>query len=146
VALVHAIGRAAGPGYTSAFIRRHIFPGGYIPALSEVLPSVERSGLWLTDCEILRLHYAETLKLWRQRFRANWARAAALYDERFCRMWDFYLAGSEVFFRAQDGMNFQLQLARDRHVVPLVRDYMVDEERAQPRHAAAALAHRRAAE
>lgn len=130
VALVHSIGRASGPGHTSPWIRKHIFPGGYIPAMSEVLPWVERSGLWVTDVEILRLHYAETIRLWRQRFKANWAAAAAFYDERFCRMWDFYLVGSEAFFRAQDGMNFQIQLAKERHAVPLTRDYIVDHERA----------------
>jgi cyclopropane-fatty-acyl-phospholipid synthase len=129
VALVHSIGRMAGPSYTNAWIRRYIFPGGYIPALSEVLPAIERSGLWATDIEILRLHYAHTLRQWRERFVANWDRAAALYDERFCRMWEYYLAASEVFFRVQDGMNFQIQLAPERDVLPLTRDYMVDAER-----------------
>ncbi|HEX6010699.1 MAG TPA: cyclopropane-fatty-acyl-phospholipid synthase family protein [Geminicoccaceae bacterium] len=137
VALVHSIGRMGGPSYTNAWIRKHIFPGGYIPALSEVLPPIERSGLWVTDVEVLRLHYAHTLRLWRERFLANRERAAALYDERFCRMWEFYLAASEAFFRVQDGMNFQIQLAPDRHAVPLTRDYMVDHERrhADPRPA-----------
>jgi cyclopropane-fatty-acyl-phospholipid synthase len=132
VALVHSIGRMGGPSYTNAWIRKYIFPGGYIPALSEVLPPIERSGLWVTDVEILRLHYAHTLRLWRERFLANRERAAALYDERFCRMWEFYLAASEAFFRVQDGMNFQIQLAPERDAVPLARDYMVDHER---RHA-----------
>lgn len=135
VAVIHSIGRQAGPGFTSPWIQKHIFPGGYIPALSEVLPSIERAGFWVTDIEVLRLHYAETLRLWREKFRANWEEAKALYDERFCRMWDFYLAGSEGFFRAQDGMNFQIQLTKDRGVVPLTRDYMVDEER-QPQRPA----------
>ena len=129
VALLHSIGRMAGPSYTNAWIRKYIFPGGYIPALSEVLPAVERSGLWATDIEILRLHYAHTLRQWRQRFLANRDRAAALYDERFCRMWEYYLAASEVFFRVQDGMNFQIQLAPDRHTLPLARDYMTEEDR-----------------
>jgi cyclopropane-fatty-acyl-phospholipid synthase len=129
VALVHSIGRMAGPGLTSPWIRKYIFPGGYIPALSEVLPAVEKSGFWITDIEILRMHYAETLRLWRARFRTNWSEVKALYGERFCRMWDFYLAGSEGFFRVQDGMNFQIQLARDRAVVPLVRDYITDHDR-----------------
>jgi cyclopropane-fatty-acyl-phospholipid synthase len=131
VALVHSIGRSAGPGYTSPYIRKYIFPGGYIPALSEIIPVIERTKLWITDIEILRLHYAETLRLWRLRFYEHWEEAKALYDERFCRMWEFYLAGSEVFFRAQDGMNFQIQLALERDVVPMTRDYMVDHERAQ---------------
>ena len=129
VALVHSIGRMAGPSYTNAWIRKYIFPGGYIPALSEVLPAIERSGLWVTDVEILRLHYAHTLRQWRERFVANWDRAAALYDERFCRMWEYYLAASEVFFRVQDGMNFQIQLAPERQALPLTRDYLVDAER-----------------
>ena len=140
VALLHSIGRMGGPSYTNAWIRKYIFPGGYIPALSEVLPAVERSGLWATDIEILRLHYAHTLRQWRERFVANWDRAAAIYDERFCRMWEYYLAASEVFFRVKDGMNFQIQLAPDRHTLPLARDYMIKEERmsAQPARQAAA--------
>ena len=129
VALVHSIGRVQGPGSTNAWIKKYIFPGGYIPALSQVLPSIERSGLWVTDIEILRLHYAHTLRQWRERFAANWDRAAALYDERFCRMWEYYLATSEVSFRYLDNMNFQIQLAPDRNTLPLARDYMLDEER-----------------
>jgi cyclopropane-fatty-acyl-phospholipid synthase len=130
VMLLHAIGRMEGPSWTSAFIRKYIFPGGYIPALSEVLPAIERAGLWVTDIEILRLHYAETLKHWRQRFMARRDEAKALYDERFCRMWEIYLISSELFFRRQRGMVFQIQIAKDRHAVPLTRDYMVDTERA----------------
>jgi cyclopropane-fatty-acyl-phospholipid synthase len=137
VAVIHSIGRATGPAATASFIRKYIFPGGYIPALSEVLPAVERAGLWITDVEILRLHYADTLRHWRERFLGHWAEAAALYDERFCRMWEFYLAGSEAFFRVMDGMVFQLQIAKDRHVVPMTRDYIAAEEarhaRAEPR-------------
>jgi cyclopropane-fatty-acyl-phospholipid synthase len=129
VMVLHSIGRMSGPGHTSPFIRKHIFPGGYIPALSEVIPVIERQGFWITDVEILRLHYAETLRHWRQRFMANRDKAKALYDERFCRMWEFYLVGSELFFRRQDGMIFQIQLAKDRHAVPLTRDYITDWER-----------------
>ncbi len=124
VALVHAIGRAHGPGATNPWIQRYIFPGGYSPALSEVLPAVERAGLYVTDVEILRLHYAQTLRLWRERFAANRAKIAALYDERFCRMWEFYLAGSEATFRHSGYMVFQLQLARQVDAVPLTRDYI----------------------
>ncbi|MEK0081992.1 class I SAM-dependent methyltransferase [Benzoatithermus flavus] len=124
VAVLHAIGRAHGPWYTHPFIRKYIFPGGHLPALSEVLPAIERAGLWVTDVEILRLHYAETLRAWRQRFLASRDKAKALYDERFCRMWEFYLAACEVFFREQDGMVFQIQLARSRDAVPLTRDYI----------------------
>ncbi|MFL5336530.1 MAG: class I SAM-dependent methyltransferase, partial [Geminicoccaceae bacterium] len=135
VALVHSIGRVQGPGSTNPWIKKYIFPGGYIPALSEVLPSIERSGLWVTDIEVLRLHYAHTLRQWRERFVANWDKAAALYDERFCRMWEYYLATSEVSFRYLDNMNFQIQLAPERATLPLARDYMLDEERspAMPR-------------
>jgi cyclopropane-fatty-acyl-phospholipid synthase len=129
VVLVHSMGHMAGPGYPNPWIRKYIFPGGYIPALSEVLPALERSGLWLTDCEILRLHYAETLRCWREKFERNRARIRAIYDERFCRMWEFYLIASELSFRVADLMIFHLQIAKDRKAVPLLRDYMVDRER-----------------
>jgi cyclopropane-fatty-acyl-phospholipid synthase len=129
VAVLHSIGRADGPGATNPWIRKYIFPGGYAPALSEVLPVVERLGLWVTDIEILRLHYAETLRLWRRRFLANRARIADLYDERFCRMWEFYLVGSELTFRRMGHMVFQLQLAKRQDAVPLTRDYVTDWER-----------------
>jgi cyclopropane-fatty-acyl-phospholipid synthase len=124
VMLLHSIGRFGAPSITNPWIAKYIFPGGYIPALSEVLKAVERSGLLVADIEILRLHYAETLKAWRERFHARWKEAAEIYDERFCRMWDFYLAGSEAAFRNGDMMNFQLQLVRDRNVLPIERDYM----------------------
>jgi cyclopropane-fatty-acyl-phospholipid synthase len=130
VALLHTIGRADGPSATNPWIAKYIFPGGYTPALSEVMRSVERSGLFVTDVEVLRLHYAETLKEWRNRFRKNWARAAALYDERFCRMWEFYLASSEMTFRYGNQVVFQIQLAKRVDVVPVTRDYMFDSERA----------------
>ena len=129
IALVHAIGRADPPGSTDPWLRKYIFPGGYCPALSEVLAVVERSGLWVTDIEILRLHYAETLRHWLERFQANRDRAQAIYDERFCRMWEFYLAVCEAAFRDGPMMVFQLQLARRRDAVPLTRDYITDRER-----------------
>ena len=124
VAVVHAIGRMEGPGTTNAWLRKYIFPGGYCPALSEVLSAVEHSGLWVTDLEILRLHYADTLKEWGLRFAANRERARQLYDERFCRMWEFYLASCEMAFRAGRMMVFQIQLARRQDAVPLTRDYI----------------------
>jgi cyclopropane-fatty-acyl-phospholipid synthase len=124
VMLLHSIGRSGPPAATNAFIRKHIFPGGYIPALSEVLPAIEKAGLVVTDVEILRLHYAETLKNWRERFLANRDKAKAIYDERFCRMWEFYLAGSEAAFRWQDLIVFQIQLAQRNDAVPLTRDYI----------------------
>jgi len=130
VMLLHSIGRADGPGQTNAWIRKYIFPGGYAPSLSEVLPVVEQTGFWATDIEILRMHYALTLNRWQDRFAANRAEIAKLYDERFCRMWEFYLAGSEMHFRYLMGMVFQLQLAKSIDAVPITRDYMFDWERA----------------
>jgi cyclopropane-fatty-acyl-phospholipid synthase len=124
VMVLHSIGRFGPPVATSAFIRKHIFPGGYIPALSEVLPAIEKSGLMTGDVEILRLHYAETLKAWRERFMANRERAKEIYDERFCRMWEFYLAGSEAAFRWQDLMVFQIQLTKRNNTLPPTRGYM----------------------
>jgi len=130
IAMLHAIGRGDGPGVTNPWIRKYIFPGGYSPALSEVLPAVEKSGLWVTDIEILRLHYAETLRAWQQRFQANREEIRKLYDERFCRMWEFYLAGAEVTFRRHEYMVWQMQLSRTIDTVPLTRDYVTDWERA----------------
>jgi cyclopropane-fatty-acyl-phospholipid synthase len=129
VALLHSIGRHDGPGSTNPWIRKYIFPGGYSPAVSEVVPVVERTGLWITDVEVLRLHYADTARAWRLRFNANREHIRALYDERFCRMWEFYLALAEVAFRYQGHMNFQMQLARRVDAVPLTRDYITDWER-----------------
>ncbi|MFC4167197.1 SAM-dependent methyltransferase [Teichococcus aestuarii] len=139
VALVHAIGRSDGPGSTNPWISKYIFPGGYSPALSEVLPAAERSGLWVTDIEILRLHYAQTLAHWRRRFAANRDAIQSLYDERFCRMFEFYLVGSELAFRRMGHMNWQLQLTRDIGTLPLTRDYMAQAEaEARARHPAEA--------
>jgi cyclopropane-fatty-acyl-phospholipid synthase len=131
VALLHAIGRSDGPGATNRWIGKYIFPGGYSPALSEVLPAIERTGLWVTDIEILRLHYAETLARWRRRFLANRDTIASLTDERFCRMWEFYLAGSELAFRREGHMVFQIQIAREQTAVPLTRDYISAAEQTQ---------------
>jgi cyclopropane-fatty-acyl-phospholipid synthase len=130
VAVIHSIGRRDPPSTTEAFIRKYIFPGGYIPALSETTAAVEQSGFWITDIEILRLHYAETLRHWRERFATERANIAQLYDERFCRMWEYYLAVSEFSFRAGRHMNFQLQLTRRVDALPMTRDYMPDAERA----------------
>jgi len=132
VCVLHSIGRMAGPSTTCAWLRKHIFPGGYSPALSEVLPVVEDSGLWITDVEVLRLHYAETLRAWSRRFQTNRGRIAGMLDERFCRMWEFYLAISEAAFRYGDHFVFQLQLAKQRDAVPLTRDYIAEWERAHP--------------
>jgi cyclopropane-fatty-acyl-phospholipid synthase len=129
VMLLHAIGRSEGPGITNPWVAKYIFPGGYIPALSEVLPAIERSGLLVDDIEILRLHYAETLKAWRERFLARREEAARLYDERFVRMWEFYLAASEMSFRKQGMMVFHIQISKRQGVVPITRDYIAAEER-----------------
>ena len=128
VMLLHSIGRMDGPGVANPWIEKYIFPGGYTPALSEVLPAIERAGLMVTDIEILRLHYAETLKVWREHFQARRENAKALYDERFCRMWEFYLAASEVAFRYCGLMVFQIQIATTQQAVPLTRDYIAVRE------------------
>ncbi len=128
VALLHTIGRAGEPGATNPFIAKYIFPGGYIPSLSEIMPAIEKARLVVTDIEILRLHYAETLRAWRERFRANWDKAVSIMGERFCRMWEFYLAGSEAAFRFEDMVVFQIQLARSKTALPQTRAYMAREE------------------
>jgi cyclopropane-fatty-acyl-phospholipid synthase len=128
VMLMHTIGRVDVPTATNPFIDKYIFPGGYIPSMSEVMTSIERSGLTITDVEVLRLHYAETLKAWRERFMARREEAKKLYDEKFCRIWEFYLASSESAFRWQGLVVFQFQLAHDQQAVPLTRDYIQDAE------------------
>jgi len=128
VMLLHSIGRSEGPNVTNPWIAKYIFPGGYIPALSEVLPAIERAGLLITDIEILRLHYAETLRAWRERFLAHREEAERIYDQRFVRMWEFYLAASEMAFREQALMVMQIQLAKRQDVVPITRDYISREE------------------
>ncbi len=129
VMLLHTIGRTDGPGATNAWIQKYIFPGGYAPALSEIVPVIERTGLIVTDIEVLRMHYAETLREWRRRFQKNRAEIAKLYDERFCRMWEFYLAGSEMVFRHDGEVVYQIQIAKRIGTLPVTRDYMVDHER-----------------
>ena len=129
VAVIHSIGRHEGPSFTQPWIAKYIFPGGYIPAMSEVLTCVERAGLMVTDIEVLRLHYADTLRAWRKRFNRQRATIAKMYDERFCRMWELYLCLSEVAFRYRGHMVFQLQLAKKVDAVPLTRDYIGEAER-----------------
>ncbi|MEO6947613.1 MAG: cyclopropane-fatty-acyl-phospholipid synthase family protein [Nitrobacter sp.] len=128
VMLLHSIGRSEGPGITNPWIAKYIFPGGYVPALSEVLPAIERAGLLVCDIEILRLHYAETLKAWRERFMARREEAVQLYDEHFARMWEFYLASSEMAFRKQNTMNFQIQITKRQDIVPMTRNYISQAE------------------
>jgi cyclopropane-fatty-acyl-phospholipid synthase len=137
VALVHTIGRMGPPGVTSPWIGKYIFPGGYIPALSEMTAAIERQPLYMTDVEIWRLHYAETLRHWHDRFVANEDRARALYDDRFCRMWRYYLVAAEMTFRHNWQCVFQVQLAHRQEAVPLTRDYL---------YPAPGEAHRQAAE
>jgi cyclopropane-fatty-acyl-phospholipid synthase len=136
VALVHTIGRAPGPAATNPWLTRYIFPGGYLPALSEMAPAIEQSGLFVTDLEVLRLHYAQTLKAWRARFLAHREEAKAIYDERFCRMWELYLAGCEASFRYEGLVVFQIQLARRQDALPLTRDYIARAEAALRRREA----------
>ncbi len=128
VALLHSIGRKGGKGATGAWVRKYIFPGGYSPALSETLEAVEKSGLWVNDIEILRLHYAETLLAWETNFQANREKIAEMLDERFCRMWEFYLIMSEFTFRHGKHMVFQMQLTKDVNTLPITRDYMFTRE------------------
>jgi cyclopropane-fatty-acyl-phospholipid synthase len=124
VALIHTIGRATPPGSTSPWILKYIFPGGYVPALSEVTPAFENAGLYPTDIEVWRLHYAETLRHWQDRFAANLDEVRALYDDRFCRMWRFYLVASEMTFREGRQCVYQFQLAHRQEAVPLTRAYL----------------------
>ena len=129
VFLLHSIGRMEPPGVTNPWLRKYIFPGGYTPSLSETLAAIEKAGLWVTDVEILRLHYADTLHLWYERFMAQREKALDLYDERFCRMWEFYLIGCEIAFRRMGQMVFQIQIAKRQDAVPLTRDYIANWER-----------------
>ncbi len=128
VALLHFIGRKSSPGITNPWIAKYIFPGGYIPALSEVLPAIERARLIVSDVEVLQLHYAETLRAWRERFLAHREEAVRLYDQRFVRMWEFYLAASEEAFRDGDMVVFQIQMSKRKGVTPPTRDYIAREE------------------
>ncbi len=129
-AFVHAIGRMTPPGTTGPFYRKYIFPGGYVPALSEVFDVTERHGIWVADLEVLRLHYAYTIRHWRERFAARRADAVALMGERFCRMWEFYLSAAELGFVHGSNMVFQLLLSKQRDAVPITRDFICDDERA----------------
>lgn len=130
VMLLHSIGQPYPGLATNPFIERYIFPGGYIPSLAEVLPAVEKAGLLVRDVEILPMHYAHTLRHWRNRFVARRDEAVALYDERFFRMWEFYLAGSEMAFTHENFHILQIQLAKSRDAVPHTRDYIAERERA----------------
>jgi cyclopropane-fatty-acyl-phospholipid synthase len=127
--LLHSIGKMSPPGTASPWLRKYIFPGAYSPALSEVFPATENNSLWVTDLEFLRLHYATTLRHWHARFEANRATIAEMYDERFCRMWEFYLISAEMMFRTGSQEVFHMQLAKKRDAAPIVRDYAVDVQR-----------------
>jgi cyclopropane-fatty-acyl-phospholipid synthase len=128
VALLHSIGFQTPPASINPWLRRNIFPGAYLPALSQLSWQLEKRGFWLTDLETLRLHYAHTLAAWHQRFQANRAKIMALYDERFCRMWEYYLQSCEAGFRWSGLTVFQIQMAKTIGAVPITRDYMVQEE------------------
>ncbi len=127
--VLHSIGHMSPPGTASPWLRKYIFPGAYSPALSEVFTSVEQASLWVTDVEVLRLHYAKTLNHWWRRFEANRDKVAAMYDERFCRMWEFYLVSAEMMFLTGNQMVFHMQLAHQRDAAPIVRDYITDLQR-----------------
>ncbi len=129
VMLLHSIGHMSPPGTASPWLRKYTFPGAYSPALSEVFPAVENSSLWVTDVEFLRVHYATTLRHWHQRFEANRAHIAEMYDEKFCRMFEFYLVSCEMMFRTGSQEVFHMQLAKQRDAAPIVRDYVTDEQR-----------------
>jgi cyclopropane-fatty-acyl-phospholipid synthase len=131
VMLLHSIGRMSPPGYVNPWLTKYIFPGGSTPALSEVFRAVERTGLWVLDVEILRLHYIWTLRHWRERFAGRRDEARALYGERFCRMWEFYLVAAELAFHHFGHMVFQMQLAHRQDAVPVTRDHITDFERAE---------------
>ncbi|MEM8876909.1 MAG: cyclopropane-fatty-acyl-phospholipid synthase family protein [Pseudomonadota bacterium] len=128
IGLVHAIGRNRPPAAASAFFRKYIFPGGYAPSLSEVFASTERTGLWVADCEVLRMHYAWTLKDWRARFDAKRPQVVDMMGERFARMWEFYLSAAELFFRTGPNMVYQVLISKTLDAVPLTRDYVTAEE------------------
>lgn len=128
IALIHSIGYADTPAPINPFIRKYIFPGADLPSMSEVFTAVEPTGLFVTDLEILRMHYAETLRCWRERLMAQSDEVKALYDERFLRMWEFYLVLSEIGFRRRTNIVFQMQLSRRLDALPITRDYMADAE------------------
>lgn len=138
VALIHTIAKQDGPAPTSGWTRKYIFPGGYIPALSQLAPAIERTGMFITDVEVLRIHYADTLRVWRQRFAEHRDEIAALYDERFCRMWEFYLCGCEASFRFGHSVVMQFQLARQIDTAPITRDYLYRAQEAGARRLQAA--------
>lgn len=131
-ALVHSIGRTTPPGQTSPFINKYIFPGGYAPAMSEVMSEVEKTSLMPMDIEVWRTHYAQTLIHWQEKFEANVAAVRALYDERFVRMWRYYLAASEMSFSELGLVIFQYQLAHQEAAVPVTREYLYGERAARP--------------
>ncbi|MBW9063192.1 class I SAM-dependent methyltransferase [Rhizobium herbae] len=130
LAVLHSIGHMSPPGMASAWLRKYIFPGAYSPALSEVFEVVEKNSLWVTDLEILRIHYATTLKHWGDRFEKNRDKVIEMYDERFARMWEFYLISAEMMFRTGSQMVFHMQLSRSRDAAPIVRDYITDRQKA----------------
>lgn len=129
VMVLHSIGHMSPPGMASPWLRKYIFPGAYSPALSEVFEVVEQNSLWVTDLEFLRVHYATTLAHWNQRFQANRDKVIELYDERFARMWEFYLISAEMMFRTGSQLVFHMQLSRKRDAAPIVRDYITDKQR-----------------
>ena len=137
IALIHTIGRCGPPDSTSPWITKYIFPGGYAPALSEIMNALENEHLWTADIEVWRLHYAQTLRIWRARFEKSIDHARALYDDRFCRMWRYYLVASELTFRRMDQVVFQIQISPKQDAVPLTRDYLYNNDAPNALHDAA---------
>jgi cyclopropane-fatty-acyl-phospholipid synthase len=128
LAVLHSIGHMSPPSVASPWLRKYIFPGAYSPALSETFAATERQHLWVSDVEVLRVHYADTLVEWNKRFQQHRDRIAEIYDERFCRMWEFYLLSAETMFRTGAQMVFQMQLSRIREATGLTRDYIFKTE------------------
>ena len=131
VALLHTIGRMATPGPINSWMRKYIFPGAYLPSLSQLMPLLEQRGLWLADLEMMRVHYAKTLAVWDERFQARRAEIETRFDARFCRMWEFYLQLNEVAFRHRSLVVFQLQLAKRIDAVPITREYLYSDGAAE---------------
>lgn len=126
IALIHTIGRMSPPGNTSPWLEKYIFPGGYTPAMSEMVANVEQNYLYITDIEVWRLHYAKTLHHWHERFTENEEKIKEIYDERFCRMWRYYLIACEISFRHYQQVVFQVQISKEQEAVPLTRDYLYE--------------------
>ena len=124
VALIHTIGSVNPPRDPHPWITKYIFPGGYTPSLSEVVTPIENSGLIISDMEVLKMHYSHTLRHWKERFSSKKNQVLDMFDEKFFRMWEFYLTGCEMAFKWGDQVVFQFQLTKNYTSVPNTRDYI----------------------